>query len=96
MSTATATTTTAQTADAVPADQQMTAEPPAEQQAQAQAVAAVVVQLDPAQVAQHRGNIRDASRGIKELTGSVAEVGVLVPLIVVPVALVPSYDGPRR
>jgi len=58
------------------------------------AAAVVVIELDPGQVAQHPENIRDASRGIKELTASVAEVGVLVPLIVVPVALVPGYDWP--
>jgi len=55
---------------------------------------AVVIELHPDAVAQHPDNIRDPSRGIKELTASVAEVGVLVPLIVVPVALVPGYDWP--
>ncbi len=55
----------------------------------------VVIELDPGQVAQHPENIRDASRGIKELTASVAEVGVLVPLIVVPVALVPATTSTR-
>jgi len=54
----------------------------------------VVIELHPDAVAQHPDNIRDASRGIKELTASVAEVGVLVPLIVVPVALVPGHDWP--
>ncbi len=105
MSTATATATTESTesteprADAHPvdntaqpvtADRSVTGQQPIEQDA----AAVVVVQLDPAQVAQHPDNIRDASRGIKELTASVAEVGVLVPLIVVPVALVPGYDWP--
>ena len=55
---------------------------------------AVVIELHPDAVAQHPDNIRDPSRGIKELTASVAEVGVLVPLIVVPVALVPGHDWP--
>lgn len=99
MSTATAPTTAQTDADPVDqqttADQQMTTEPPTEQQDQTQAAAVVVVQLDPAQVAQHPDNIRDASHRIKELTASVAEVGVLVPLIVVPVALVPGHDWPQ-
>ena len=56
---------------------------------------AVVIELHPDAVAQHPDNLRDASRGIKELTASVAEVGVLVPLIVVPVALVPGHDWPE-
>jgi len=98
MSTATAP-TDQQTTDAHPADntgqpvtadRSVTGQQPIEQDA----AAVVVVQLDPGQVAQHPENIRDASRGIKELTASVAEVGVLVPLIVVPVALVPGYDWP--
>ena len=76
------------TAQPVTADRSVTGQQPIEQDA----AAVVVVQLDPAQVAQHPENIRDASRGIKELTASVAEVGVLVPLIVVPVALVPGHD----
>ncbi len=71
-------------------ERSVTGQQPIEQDA----AAVMVVQLDPAQVAQHPDNIRDASRGIKELTASVAEVGVLVPLIVVPVALVPGYDWP--
>ena len=93
MSTATAPTTQhTENTDAHAADthQQTTAD----QQTQDQPAAVVVVELDPGQVAQHPDNIRDASRGIKELTASVAEVGVLVPLIVVPVALVPGYDWP--
>jgi ParB-like chromosome segregation protein Spo0J len=46
-------------------------------------------------VAQHPDNIRDPGRGIRELTASIAEVGVLVPLIVVPVHAVPDHDfGP--
>jgi len=93
MSTATAPTTQhTESTDAHTADnhQQQTAE----QQTQDQAAAVVVIELDPGQVAQHPENIRDASRGIKELTASVAEVGVLVPLIVVPVALVPGHDWP--
>lgn len=51
-----------------------------------------VVELRPEQVAQHPDNVRDPGRGITELTRSVAEVGILVPLIVVPVALVPGHD----
>jgi len=92
MSTATAPTARqTESTDADTADNQTTAD----QQNQDQAAAVVVViELDPAQVAQHPENIRDASRGIKELTASVAEVGVLVPLIVVPVALVPGHDWP--
>ena len=78
------------TAQPVTADRSVTGQQPIEQDA----AAVMVVQLDPAQVAQHPDNIRDASRGIKELTASVAEVGVLVPLIVVPVALVPGHDWP--
>jgi len=91
MSTATAPSTQhTESTDAHTADQQT----PADQAMQEQPAAAVVVELDPGQVAQHPENIRDPSRGIKELTASVAEVGVLVPLIVVPVALVPGYDWP--
>lgn len=55
----------------------------------------VVVELTADQVAQHPDNLRDAGRGIRELTASIAEVGVLVPLIVVPVQAVPGYEfGP--
>ncbi len=90
MSTATAPTDQhTESTDAHTADQQTTAD-----QDQGAAAAVVVIELDPGQVAQHPENIRDASRGIKELTASVAEVGVLVPLIVVPVALVPGRDWP--
>jgi len=64
------------------------------EQAEPSGPVAVVIELHPDAVAQHPDNIRDPSRGIKELTASVAEVGVLVPLIVVPVALVPGYDWP--
>ena len=53
---------------------------------------AVLVELDPAQVAQHPDNLRDPGRDIKALTASIAEVGVLVPLIVVPVELVPGHE----
>ncbi len=92
MSTATAPTTQqTENTDAHTADQQTTADQAMQEQP---AAAVVVIELDPGQVAQHPENIRDASRGIKELTASVAEVGVLVPLIVVPVALVPGYDWP--
>ncbi len=51
-----------------------------------------VIELRPEQVAQHPDNLRDAGRGITELARSVAEVGILVPLIVVPVDLVPGHD----
>jgi len=54
----------------------------------------VVVNLDPAVVAQHPDNIRDAGRDIDALAGSMREVGVLVPLIVVPVALVTGHEFP--
>ena len=54
----------------------------------------VVVELTVDQVAPHPDNIRDAGRGIRELTASIAEVGVLVPLIVVPVYAVPDHDFP--
>ena len=72
------------------------------------AVVGSVIELDPAVVAQHPDNLRDASRDLKALTASVAEVGVLVPVIVVPVASVPgehqwpagtshvAVDGNRR
>ena len=52
----------------------------------------VVIELPPDQVAQHPDNLRDAKRGIRQLTASVSEVGVLVPLIVVPVQAVPGHD----
>ena len=55
---------------------------------------AVLVELDPAQVAQHPDNLRDPGRDIKALTASIAEVGVLVPLIVVPVGLVTGHEFP--
>lgn len=54
-----------------------------------------LVELDPAQVAQHPDNLRDPGRDLKALTASVAEVGVLVPLLVVPVDAVPGgHDWP--
>ena len=52
----------------------------------------VVLELTPDQVAQHPDNLRNPGRGIKELTASVAELGVLVPLIVVPVGAVPRHE----
>ena len=52
----------------------------------------VVLELTPDQVAQHPDNLRNPGRGIKELTASVAELGVLVPLIVVPVGAVPQHE----
>ena len=56
----------------------------------------VIIELAAHQVAQHPDNVRDASRGITELTASVREVGVLVPLIVVPVQKVPGHQfGPE-
>ena len=51
-----------------------------------------VIELPAEQIAQHPDNLRDATRGIRELAASIAEVGVLVPLIVVPVAAVPDHD----
>ena len=52
----------------------------------------VIIELTAEQVGQHPDNLRDAGRGIRELTASIAEVGVLVPLIVVPVQAVPDHD----
>ena len=43
-----------------------------------------VIRLRPEQVGQHPDNIRDAGRDIPALAASIQEVGVLVPLIVVP------------
>ena len=81
-------TDTEQPAAAEPAEQ-------IEQAAQAGPVG-VIIELAAPQVAQHPDNVRDATRGIKELTASVAEVGILVPLIVVPVAQVPGHEfGPE-
>ena len=68
----------------------------------------VLIELDPDAVAQHPDNVRDSGRDLKALTASIAEVGVLVPLIVVPVESVPrahewspgathvAIDGNRR
>ena len=53
---------------------------------------AVLIELDPAHVAQHPDNLRDPGRDITALTASIAEVGVLVPLIVVPVELVTGHQ----
>ena len=53
---------------------------------------ATVIELAAVQIAQHPENLRDATRGIRELAASIAEVGVLVPLIVVPVAAVPGHE----
>lgn len=53
---------------------------------------AAVIELHADHVAQHPDNLRDATRGIRELAASIAEVGVLVPLIVVPVAAVPDHE----
>ena len=88
----TTTTDTAPDTTAEPASIEATA---AAEQIEPGGPVAVVIELHPDAVAQHPENIRDASRGIKELTASVAEVGVLVPLIVVPVALVPGHDWPE-
>ena len=55
-------------------------------------IPSVVLELTPDQVAQHPDNLRNPGRGIKELTGSVAKLGVLVPLIVVPVGAVPRHE----
>ncbi len=86
--------TTAPDSAAEPASIEATTAAEQVEQAEPGGPVAVVIELHPDAVAQHPDNIRDASRGIKELTASVAEVGVLVPLIVVPVALVPGYDWP--
>jgi len=86
--------TTAPDSAAEPASIEATTAAAQVEQAEPSGPVAVVIELHPDAVAQHPDNIRDPSRGIKELTASVAEVGVLVPLIVVPVALVPGYDWP--
>ena len=52
----------------------------------------VVIELPAERVAPHPDNIRDPGRDLKALTASVREVGVLVPLIVVPVAAVPGHE----
>jgi ParB family chromosome partitioning protein len=73
----------------------------------ASAVAAqTVLTLRPEQVAQHPENLRDATRDIDALAASIVEVGVLVPLIVVPVDAIAgkwadtvthvAVDGNRR
>jgi hypothetical protein len=49
-----------------------------------------VIRLRPEQVGQHPDNIRDAGRDIPALAASIREVGVLVPLIVVPAHTVPG------
>lgn len=54
-----------------------------------------VITLTAAQVAQHPANLRDPVRDIDRLAASISGVGVLVPLIVVPVNQVPA-SGPRR
>jgi len=43
-----------------------------------------VIRLRPEQVGQHPDNIRDPARDLPALAASIREVGVLVPLIVVP------------
>jgi len=48
------------------------------------------VWLRPEQVGQHPDNIRDAGRDIPALAASIKEVGVLVPLIVVPAHTAPG------
>lgn len=65
-----------------------------------------IITLTADQIAQHPDNIRDATRELDALTKSIAEVGILVPLIVVPVDQVPgdwpaaithvAVDGNRR
>jgi len=55
-----------------------------------------IIELSPLQVAQHPDNVRDPGRDLPALTASVAEVGVLVPLIVVPAAKVPGHDWPAQ
>ena len=56
------------------------------------AILGQIIELSPNQVGQHPDNIRDPTRELAALTASVAEVGVLVPLIVVPVDKVPGHD----
>lgn len=74
----------------------LTAEPitvePSKPTPPAPAPIATVIELPADQIAQHPDNIRDATRGIRELAASIAEVGVLVPLIVVPVDAVPDHE----
>ena len=65
-----------------------------------------VIRLRPEQVGQHPDNIRDAGRDIPALAASIKEVGVLVPLIVVPAHTIDgewptgvtqiAVDGTRR
>ena len=52
----------------------------------------VLIELAPENVAQHPYNMRDPGRDLKALTASVKQVGILVPLIVVPVAAVPDHE----
>lgn len=53
-----------------------------------------VLTLRPEQVGQHPDNLRDPSRDIAGLAASIKEVGVLVPLIVVPVeAMAGEWDA---
>lgn len=56
----------------------------------------VLVELDPAQVAQHPDNVRDDidpdSPDMRALIASVAEVGIVVPVLVVPVAKVTGHE----
>ncbi|VTU41375.1 plasmid partitioning protein (plasmid) [Variovorax sp. PBS-H4] len=58
----------------------------------------VLVELDPAQVAQHPDNVRDDidpdSPDMRALTASVAEVGIISPVLVVPVAQVKGHGFP--
>lgn len=49
--------------------------------------------LRPGQVAQHPDNLRDASRDIAALAASIKEVGILAPLIVVPVDAIAGEWG---
>lgn len=68
--------------------------------------AQMVLRLRPEQVAQHPDNLRDPNRDLSGLAASIKEVGVLVPLIVVPAAAVDgewpadvthvAVDGNRR
>ena len=55
----------------------------------------VIIELAAHQVAQHPDNVRDASRGITELTASIRDVGIIVPLIVVPVEKAPGHEFPE-
>ena len=68
----------------------VTTQPPADQTPSAATGIDAVIRLRPEQVGQHPDNIRDAGRDIPALAASIREVGVLVPLIVVPAHTAPG------